>query len=567
MSEHLQFDNFFKKRLQNHESEVPHALFNRLMEERNAQQPEFDTIFQGKLKEYESAVPTDSFDNLMRKRDWQHSPIYGFFRRMLVQHEAPVPVDMFERVMQVREFNHPVALWQRRDVQLSLLLLLLLLVASIGFNLIKNEINKADLKNISTGNAVQSLKSNIADNISESSSNAEKLRTTVQKDSYRVGNKYGITQNITSNNNKSNQEQSQTYAGILKAQAAGQKAEGAEKYAGSYNTDYINKTQSTENKTPIQTTNSNSGIHPKSSSLTQTQQVSAATEHNAAAAVTQQFYNPMNILTPLMTLVTEGVSLKEKSPCGDPGNGCPTFGRRVKFGSFANKSWYLDAYWSPEVAHRSLSLKTVEGEALLRARDTTEKVLYGWSTGSRASLVFDNGLAFRAGVVYAVNNERFQKDSIDKQEILRIDRQTGELLGIDVVNTIYRQTRYNKYRSIDFTLQAGYEVPINDFLIFSINGGANLNYRSAKKVRFQTAMGTLDSVVHTFGERSPAVFENTWGVSLIGSAAGYLQITNRMQLMIEPHIRYYMRPLTRPDYSLNQRYTATGLIIGLRYRL
>jgi hypothetical protein len=275
----------------------------------------------------------------------------------------------------------------------------------------------------------------------------------------------------------------------------------------------------------------------------------------------------MNILSPLTTLVTEGVSLKAKSPCGDPGDGCPTFGRRVKFGSFEGKSWYIDAYAAPEIAYRTLALKTAEGEALLRARDTTEKILFGLSAGTRASLVFDNGLAFRAGVVYAVNNERYQKDSIAKQEILRIDRQTGELLGIDIIETTYRQTRYNKYRSIDFTLQAGYEVPLNDFLTFSINGGANLNYLSAKKVRFQTALGTLDSVVHAFNERSPAVFENTWGLSLVGSVAGYAQLTNRIQFMIEPNIRYYMRPLTRADYSLKQQYMTTGLIIGLRYRL
>jgi hypothetical protein len=215
---------------------------------------------------------------------------------------------------------------------------------------------------------------------------------------------------------------------------------------------------------------------------------------------------------------------------------------------------------------RTLRLRTAEGEALLRARDTTEAVLMGLSAGARVSLVFENGLAFRAGTAYTVHNERYQQDSIARQEILRIDRATGELLGIDIIETTFRKTRYNKYRSFDLMLQAGYEVPVNDFLTVSVNGGANLNYLSAKRVRFQTAVGSLDSVIHSFGESSPAVFQNTWGVSLMGSVAAYAQLSNHWQLLVEPQMRYYLRPLTLTDYPLSQRYLNVGLNVGLRYR-
>jgi hypothetical protein len=568
--EHPIYDDILKNKFETHISPVSEGIFDRIISERADTHPAFDNVFKEKLADYPSEIPDGSFEGIMSKRKSRRSPFFEFFKRKLGQHETEsVPTDMFERIMNARETARPAAWWQNRKWQLTALGLLLLLMAAVSYEWSKEKStnNNGVELSINPANSVETSK-NVASTEGGKNVENEKANSTLIEKNTANNESYNFNKNQENSANKSailNKKQDDLALNSFnkKANTRSNKAENKQ------NTLVFNKNQDNSNQNKDESTNTNrvNEFIPEKSFLTKKAEQEAQSDALVLSPEKQQFNNPVNFLSPLRLATTEGVTINTKNPCADPGDGCPTFGRKVRLGSFGEKKWYVDVYGAPEIAFRQLKLNTPDAEAQLRARDTTEKVLYGMSAGTRASLVFENGLSFRAGVVYSVNNERYQKDSLARQEILRIDRQTGELLGIDVIETLYRRTVNNKFRSVDFTLQAGYEVPINDVLGFSVHAGANLNYLSEKKVRFQTAIGTLDSVIQNFGQSSPAVFQNTWGVSLMGSVAGYVRATERLQFFVEPQLRYYMRPLSRNDYPLTQRYSTLGVHVGLRFKL
>ena len=275
----------------------------------------------------------------------------------------------------------------------------------------------------------------------------------------------------------------------------------------------------------------------------------------------------LNILS-VKTVVLPTTHLE--NPCSDPGNGCPTFiGRR----RMNHTSYYVDAFVAPEYMMRSLKTNLPESERLLAVRDSNEKVQYAVSTGVRGSVVFGNGLSLRAGLVYNQMNERVQFDSLGIGSIqttynVRIVNGKPDTVSVTTVITdgIFRKTRYNRYRSIDIPLQIGYQKQLKNGWAFGLNGGVNFNVTAWRKADIFGKNFEKQTVSSGINEEN-AVFRNQLGVSLIGSIAAYRQLTRRLELMIEPSVRYGLQPITRTDYALKQQYSTAGLIIGLRLRL
>ncbi|MFK7810686.1 MAG: hypothetical protein AB8F74_22955, partial [Saprospiraceae bacterium] len=123
----------------------------------------------------------------------------------------------------------------------------------------------------------------------------------------------------------------------------------------------------------------------------------------------------------------------------------------------------------------------------------------------------------------------------------------------------------NKYRSVDVPLILGYEVSMKNFGL-SINSGVFFNLSSSQEGTFLSP----DFEPIDFGENivdggEPA-FHNSVNLSLYGSLAMYYIIDDHWQIMLEPQVRYFMDPITRSSYDLEQRYMTAGLITGLRYR-
>ena len=162
--------------------------------------------------------------------------------------------------------------------------------------------------------------------------------------------------------------------------------------------------------------------------------------------------------------------------------------------------------------------------------------------------------------------EKFQKDSFGIGNIRYIidkNPNTGQLdtVQVEITNGIFRKTRYNQYRSLDFTIQGGYEFGLTENVSIGVNGGVNFNIKTGRKA---TILGQdLQPLVIS---KDNSIYQTSVGTSLVGSVAAYYRLNYKWQLMIEPQFRYYLKPITKSDYGLRQSYSNAGLNIGLRCR-
>ena len=242
-----------------------------------------------------------------------------------------------------------------------------------------------------------------------------------------------------------------------------------------------------------------------------------------------------------------------------------------KCAKFGNSSFgfdaYLDWYVSPDYAFRNLEATDAEYLDDAKQRDKTESFLYAYSTGIRLSAVADNGLAFRTGIAYSQINEKFDyvngnETNISIKNVLDPD---GNIISSDTIIQIGTRVKniYNRYRMIDIPLILGYEVESKHF-IYSLNAGVYLNLLFTQKGDFLQGNRAVNFTSNRID--SYKAFKDKLGLSLYGSFGFNYKLSNRMQILIEPHIRYHLNPINNKDYKINQRYITTGLITGIRFR-
>ncbi len=237
--------------------------------------------------------------------------------------------------------------------------------------------------------------------------------------------------------------------------------------------------------------------------------------------------------------------------------GCYSFaGGRIKY------DYYVDAFISPEYAIRKLSARTAEDENYRQRRDETEATLYGLSGGLRLSVVTRRGLALRTGIVYNRILERF---SLEKEGDTRIVQvvQAGTMDTITTIETGTTIVRtYNRYHSIDIPLLLGYEVDAGNFN-FNINAGAYFNIYARQKGKILSQSDEPEFITSNNPQRINA-FEKDLGISLYGSIGLNYQIRPGLQLLIEPNLRYQLKPISLATYPLEQQYINVGLLLGVR---
>jgi hypothetical protein len=537
-------DTALRDRLGNYISIVPSNLFDKITGERDTHIT--DANLRQRLDDHISAVPSNLFDKITTERDTHISnddlqPALG---EKLADFKSPVPPDMFDKIMAERDSRKPViAWWQSPRLKWAIAASLLLFVSGlIGYNAFK----KIDLvEKISknqdsiTKNTSSALKTEESSINTEGGKNLKNQTTDVKLTTPKTKTYSQIAQPETLN------LKSKTQKSVLKAAS---------------NSTIITANFETPNYNPNNIISQNTPLETKQ--LIYNPIIISENPENTVRSVV--------VVSPLKGLITEGVATSPLShekaiqalPCQGPDAGCPTFGP-----TGIPKTFYLDAYFAPENSMRSLKAISNEFLDYRNSRDTTEKVLLGFSTGIRASVVFDNGISIRAGAVYAQKNERYRRDSAIQGNIIwKIVQKpdgTKDTLSADIENTVSRKTRYNHYRTIDFTVQLGYELPIADKITVGINAGANIGLYNSIKA---TVLGK-DLNAYSLSE-SNTIYNKSVGVSLVASVAAYWNFTDRMQLMVEPQFRHYLSPLTKnPEYQLQQSYNHLGLAVGVRFRL
>lgn len=557
MKEKLPYDDILKQRLSEYESEVSGDIFERIMLTRGLTEPSADEVVKQKLAEHESNVPSDLFDRIMIERAFKEPSSEDIIKHKLVDHTSNVPSDMFERIMSTREGRRPgVAWWQTGRFRLAMAALIIALLL-IGYK-------------ISENGGSNTNDSGDSKNIVSDKKNTEGVNNSPEKTNNRIVTGIETQQaEITSTNNLNKQSDNINQKNI-DGNNETHKILTPRKGVNKYNTTSLaNKTDKlASNSTKITSNLPQPTFNPSISSINPSQtddnlkQLSPETEMPISR--NSELFNPLYISFP------KGIALASPShedvvkalPCPGP-DGCPTFGSR----GGGRPNWYIDAYGAPEYAFRSLKANSLEYTDYRNSRDTIETSQYAFSAGVRASAVFGNGFLLRGGIVYAQTNEKFQRDSFGIGNIRYVidkNPNTGQLdtAQIEITNGIFRKTRFNHYRSLDFTIQGGYEFGLTENVTIGLNAGANFNIKTGRKA---TILGQdLQPLVIS---KDNTVFQTSVGTSLVGSVAAYYQLNYRWQLMIEPQFRYYLKPITKSDYGLRQSYSNAGLNIGLRYRL
>lgn len=243
-----------------------------------------------------------------------------------------------------------------------------------------------------------------------------------------------------------------------------------------------------------------------------------------------------------------------------------------KCATFGNGSWsfYLDALVSPDLTFRQLQPRDPEFEEYVNTRKETESNMYAFSGALRLSMVSDNGLAFRTGINYSQINERFSYINGSEEVIETINNydQEGNIISTDTIIKIgtRRKITQNYFRMLDIPFLLGYELTSNKLRI-SVNGGAYLNLLFRQKGDFLSP-DNLQPVRFDSGDPDafPA-FKQQAGLGWYGSVGFAYQAGPNLQLVVEPHFKVFPKSITRDQYGVQQRYTTTGLFIGLRQQL
>ena len=264
------------------------------------------------------------------------------------------------------------------------------------------------------------------------------------------------------------------------------------------------------------------------------------------------------------TLLDQGLDLQTtlsapliKIPFSWGPKGCYSFA-----GGRINYDFYVDAFISPEYAIRKLTAKTVEYESYRQRRDETESTLFGVSGGLRLSIVTRRGLALRTGIVYNRILERFsiEKEGDTRGEFFVPAGTTDTTFTILTGTTIVRT--FNRYHSFDIPLLLGYEIEVGNFN-FNINSGVYFNVFARQRGEILSPTD-MRAIITTNNPQRINAFEKDFGISVFGSLGFNYLISPGLHLLVEPNIRYQLKPITLESYPLEQQYLNVGVLLGVR---
>jgi opacity protein-like surface antigen len=250
-------------------------------------------------------------------------------------------------------------------------------------------------------------------------------------------------------------------------------------------------------------------------------------------------------------------------PCGIPG--CPDF-REYR------NDWYLEAFGSVDMPFKSLQANDLKTD-FLPHKDSTERMLVSYSAGLRVSKNLTNNLLLKTGFHYSQINERFDYKNESEKKIVTVItirtviRGPGDTLlvrdtsQVETVGVRIKRT-YNKYRNIDIPLILSWELRKPDFTI-GINGGLLFNIRST----FQGDMLDTSLVPMSQTAKAPSSqIRTNWGLGLYAGVSFIKPVSPVMDVFAEPWYRVYLKNAAADAAPFQQRMSAWGLQVGIRYK-
>lgn len=232
---------------------------------------------------------------------------------------------------------------------------------------------------------------------------------------------------------------------------------------------------------------------------------------------------------------------------------------------------FIEAYASPDKVFRHSSANN-GATGYAAKRDTMLSLRTSFTAGVRLSKALTENLLVKAGLQYSQINENFryrlenERKTITVVTTHTISNSPGDTVVVRDTTT-YEQIGYiekrikNRYRSIDIPVLLSYEWG-NSQWRFAVNAGPVINLRTWYSGEIPDSSSQISSVKGT-----SEVFRKNIGVGAYAGFSLIKTINENMDLFAEPWLRYNFSDMTRQGQAFNQKFTTTGLSLGIRYRL
>jgi hypothetical protein len=224
---------------------------------------------------------------------------------------------------------------------------------------------------------------------------------------------------------------------------------------------------------------------------------------------------------------------------------------------------YLDFYSSVDFINRQFSDST--NSIYLKNRNEVTKSQLSFSAGLRYVKEFGSRFNFSAGLNYSQINEQFKFSKGNIIQIIYVTNASGDTVDIYQTESTRYKTTYNKYRTIDLPISIGYGWKKNNW-DFVANAGVVMNIISFYKGDILNS--DLQPIAMNASSLSKAYqLKTNIGLGCIGSLSIVHPINNTFSVFTEPYFRYNFSLMNKETNHFKQRFTTTGLRLGIRMNL
>jgi hypothetical protein len=213
---------------------------------------------------------------------------------------------------------------------------------------------------------------------------------------------------------------------------------------------------------------------------------------------------------------------------------------------------YWEAFAGPDHVVHYIKASSTQYEGYVRQVKATESSYPSFSLGLKADLpMLGENWRMQVGLRFSQINEELNYTYIQG-------------------NKTTVKYSFNTYRGIDLPILTSYTLVHSQQLEFRVSGGALFNLASwfrGDVLDTNLQPMALHIKDDTKGTPQSKVWKNSLGTSLYTSVTLYDQVVPKVQVGIEPYLRYELSPVNRAVSIYTERFVTTGLMFNIRFQL
>lgn len=239
---------------------------------------------------------------------------------------------------------------------------------------------------------------------------------------------------------------------------------------------------------------------------------------------------------------------------------------------------YIELYAGPDHATHYITAANTQYKEYVQQTKGAVMPYPSFSLGVNVDLpLFGDNWRLRTGLHYFQINEQLHyynpaaTKTVNQITTRSVVQPSGQIVLVsDTAQVTYKGTyvkqSLNAYRGIDIPLIISRTLIGNPQ--FQLDGSVGTFVNLAAWYTGDILDTTNEpAALHRGADRGTATWKKNIGASLYGSLSIRDRLTNRIQISLEPYIRYELGPINQEVGVYKERFVTTGLALGLRYAL